>query len=283
MQFQLGNLKTEIAGGPYKLKPEGYFGIKMAAEVRAGCGIDIPIRDYCVPEEGTFKRGLVLGIMAVSLGQKLYVGCFGGIGRTGLYMAGLAKVMAEYRKKMHRPTFDPILYVRRQYLAKAVETPQQEAFINTLDVQPIVDWWHYTQRVMTFAKPLPGVDPVYDWNEEVPNEFLEIARAQAALPAPARPTLDEVLERSVPTGVITHQLPRLAPEEMEPCEECGLPALYDPEYSICDECLDKALIEAEAQLPEPVSLEERVTDLENALAALVSTDVRYVPWWKFWK
>ena len=73
-------------------------------------------------------------------GGQLHVGCFGGTGRTGLYLAGMAKVMPEYRRKMHRPQFDPVLYVRKQYLSHSVETLEQKEFIRDLDVSDIVSW-----------------------------------------------------------------------------------------------------------------------------------------------
>lgn len=165
MLFQLGTLRTNIAGGPYARKsqhPEYNVGVKMNVESKLPCEIDIPTRDFDVPSVAVFKRGLVQGIMAIAAGNRLYVGCMGGIGRTGLYLAGMAKVMAEYKRKMHRPTFDPILYVRQQFIPHAVETKQQEQYIADLDVSAIVEWWHYTQRVMQF-------DPSY---EEMEREHL---------------------------------------------------------------------------------------------------------------
>jgi len=148
MSFQLGHLKSKIWGGPYLSKPDTHEGVKMALEIDKPCTVDIPTRDFQVPDETTFKQGLVKGIMLIACGKKLYVGCMGGVGRTGLYMAGLAKVMSEYRKTMHRPGFDPILYVRTKYVSHAIETQEQQDFINTLDVDDIVDWWFGTQRML---------------------------------------------------------------------------------------------------------------------------------------
>ncbi len=151
MPFQLGTLKSQIAGGPYSLKPHGYVGVKMAAESHLPCEINVPTVDFEVPEVAMFKRGLMKGIMAIASGSQIYVGCMGGIGRTGLYMAGMAKVMSEYRKKLHRPQFDPVLYVRGEYLPHAVETSEQKQFIADLNVDSIVDWWHTTQRELMFC------------------------------------------------------------------------------------------------------------------------------------
>jgi hypothetical protein len=153
MLFQLGALRTHIYCGRFHDTRSlfGYATVKMAAEIEMPCTIDIPTKDFGVPDVVTFKRGLVKGISAIQLGLPLYVGCWGGIGRTGLYLAGMAKVMAGYREKMHRTRLDPLLYVRNQYMEDAVETRKQEQFILDLDVTDIVDWWHGTQRLMNFA------------------------------------------------------------------------------------------------------------------------------------
>jgi len=55
-------------------------------------------------------------------GQDVEVGCRGGHGRTGTALACLA-VLAGH------PARDAVAWVRSSYCAKAVETPEQEAFI----------------------------------------------------------------------------------------------------------------------------------------------------------
>ena len=49
----------------------------------------------------------------------------GGIGRTGLFLAALAKLSGEK---------DPVAYVRKHYMPHAVETQQQQDFIKNLKV-----------------------------------------------------------------------------------------------------------------------------------------------------
>jgi len=166
MGFQLGMLKTSIVGGPYRNKPADYIGVKMAKEIPLPCFVDVPTVDFSVPDVAEFKRGLMQAIMAMTTGKPLYVGCMGGIGRTGLFLAGLAKIQIEYRKFQHRAGRgeDPVLYVRDQYIPHAVETKQQQEYIKNLDVSDIVRWWSQTQPLMykvnsrmdqTQATPIP--------------------------------------------------------------------------------------------------------------------------------
>jgi protein-tyrosine phosphatase len=58
-------------------------------------------------------------------GQDIEIGCLGGHGRTGTALACLAVLTGH-------PALDAAAWVRSSYCAKAVETPQQEAFIAAL-------------------------------------------------------------------------------------------------------------------------------------------------------
>ena len=55
-------------------------------------------------------------------GQRVEIGCLGGHGRTGTALACLA-VMSGH------PAADAVDWIRATYCAKAVETPEQEAFV----------------------------------------------------------------------------------------------------------------------------------------------------------
>jgi len=57
----------------------------------------------------------------VKLGRKVHVGCIGGHGRTGMFLAALVAEMAVDP--------DPIAYVRKHYCQKAVETREQVRFL----------------------------------------------------------------------------------------------------------------------------------------------------------
>ena len=147
LKIRIGRLvNSRVYGGPYRDKPPEMVGVKMAVEVDRPCKVDIPVRDFSVPGEADFLKGLHHGVLLMAGGSRLYVGCMGGKGRTGLYLAGLAKVMSEYRITMKRPGLDPVQYVRENYYSHAVETSEQEAFIDGLDVWGIIDWVRSTQE-----------------------------------------------------------------------------------------------------------------------------------------
>ena len=139
--LRLGNIKADLKGGPYRNKPANYYGIKMAEEINADCVINIPTRDFDVPDTGRLIAGLYCGITLAQQQAPIWVGCMGGIGRTGLYFAALAKVMARYQKLMkHKVTIDPVLYVRDMYLSHAVETKQQKDWVANLNIDAVADW-----------------------------------------------------------------------------------------------------------------------------------------------
>ena len=109
-----------VAGGPYMAKPAGYIGVKMAKEINAPCEVSIPTADFNVPDPKLMARGLDEAVNRILLGQPLYVGCMGGIGRTGLFLAILAKAFG---------VKDPVRYVRANYIPHAVETTQQMRYV----------------------------------------------------------------------------------------------------------------------------------------------------------
>lgn len=126
--YKLGLRKVKMYGGPYKQRPSGTFGVKMAAEINTACDANIPTKDFSVPNTEDLLKGLERGLWALSMGMDVYVGCMGGIGRTGLYMAAMAKVLG---------LPDPIDHVREHYNEHAVETTEQARFIELLDVRSL--------------------------------------------------------------------------------------------------------------------------------------------------
>jgi hypothetical protein len=131
-------LSTELYGGPYREKPVNPLpdgpasswkpivrGIKMAAEITAPYAVNCPTADYGTPDVAVFKRALLDGFRLLADGELVYVGCMGGIGRTGLYMAGMAKLLGQPRY---------VRFVRRHYKPHAVETAGQQKFLKKLDL-----------------------------------------------------------------------------------------------------------------------------------------------------
>lgn len=119
----------QVHGGPYRQRPEGHFGVKMAAEIKAPCDVSIPTEDYSVPDVKALSDGLTqtLKFMAQNRKAPVYVGCMGGIGRTGLFMAVMAKAFG---------VDAPVPYVRQFYYGHAVETQEQREFVEAFQITP---------------------------------------------------------------------------------------------------------------------------------------------------
>jgi hypothetical protein len=159
MPLTIGRLiNTEVFGGPFRKIPEYMFGVKMAVEISQHCDVNVPTRDFDVPKISDLQKGIVQALMAVMNGEQVYVGCMGGIGRTGLFLAALAKVQIEYRRAKHRKGRgdDPVLYVRQHFIPHAVETQQQKDYIDNFDVSDIVEWLNATQRAMGMGGLTPA-------------------------------------------------------------------------------------------------------------------------------
>ena len=167
MPLRIGNLiHTKVYGGPYSLvDADKDFGVKLAPEVaQPYYDVLVPIKDYGVPTEQEFRKGLFrtlghLVFRSKTAVGRVYVGCAGGRGRTGLFLAGLAKVMSEYRGVKHRPKFDAVEYVRENYLLQAVETKEQEDCIAQLDVSDLVQWCCVTSKMLLGSKAVGAIAP----------------------------------------------------------------------------------------------------------------------------
>jgi len=120
-----------VFGGPYMNRPHGTIGLKMAVEIQARCDINVPTEDYSVPKDEDALKGLEAAVHDILHGLPVYVGCLGGIGRTGLMLALIAKAWG---------VKDPVAYVREHYYPHAVETKEQQAFIRDFEVPPRLRW-----------------------------------------------------------------------------------------------------------------------------------------------
>ncbi len=83
-------------------------------------GVDIyfKIRDMGVPESlEDFKKLISFTANEMKKGNSVYVGCIGGHGRTGLFLAALTKFMTGDK--------DAVTTVRKNYCHKAVESTEQ--------------------------------------------------------------------------------------------------------------------------------------------------------------
>jgi hypothetical protein len=81
----------------------------------------LPIKDYSVPDPVPAYRALERFLNQAIEDGEVFVGCAGGIGRTGLIMALCAKAAGDP---------NPIKTVRAQYKSHAVETMEQNGFVS---------------------------------------------------------------------------------------------------------------------------------------------------------
>lgn len=135
-----GFQKFEIVGGPYDAYPgrDYAFGVCVRAERVPSNGYDVhlPIHDFSVPQDDAdVVLALKNTLHAALTGRTVYVGCMGGWGRTGLFMALLAKAAG---------IENPVEYVRSNYTPRAVETKGQLDFVEKFDVSRVRRWlfWH---------------------------------------------------------------------------------------------------------------------------------------------
>jgi hypothetical protein len=154
----LGSLKLptrwgkyyRVYGGPFIEAPGHSVSIKMAKEINLPCSISIPTRDFSTPLLGDLDIGLEAAVEALIDGKPVYVGCMAGRGRTGLFLAVLAKAFG---------IPDPVEYVRRTYYAHAVETAEQYDFVTSYQVPPTVLWRIRWAKFLTMFRLKKALSP----------------------------------------------------------------------------------------------------------------------------
>jgi len=107
-------------------------------------GVDIyfKVADMGVPEDlSEFKNLLSYTATAMKKGKSVYVGCIGGHGRTGLFLAALTQVMIGDK--------DSITTVRENYCVKAVESTKQ------------INWLHKHFGIKKVKESKPSLSSVW--------------------------------------------------------------------------------------------------------------------------
>lgn len=120
-----------LFGGPYRQRPANMVGVKMAVEIDRPYDINVPTRDYSVPAIKDVDAGLIGMLEYLLQGREIYVGCMGGIGRTGLMLAIAAKAFG---------VPDPIAHVRATFNVHAVETGEQKEYVEKYKIPRRVKW-----------------------------------------------------------------------------------------------------------------------------------------------
>ncbi|MDH5184908.1 MAG: hypothetical protein OEX12_13580 [Gammaproteobacteria bacterium] len=123
-----------------------------------GVEVYFPIKDMRVPDNmAEFTQLLDWLESRILNGQKVYMGCIGGHGRTGLVMAALVTQMTGDK--------DSINYVRNNYCKKAVESDEQINWLHThfgiKKAEPTKQAFHQTKKQASmnfdkYTKPKAG-------------------------------------------------------------------------------------------------------------------------------
>jgi len=147
IQLNINNNSVTVMGGAYLKKPRGVAGVKLAEEIDAPCKIDLPIADFSVPNVRDTQTALAKSIAVLNKHRQIYVGCMGGFGRTGIFLALLTKFAGEQEvlrvcRNGWRPKQEalskcdnPVEWVRANYVPNAVETPEQHQFVKDFDLR----------------------------------------------------------------------------------------------------------------------------------------------------
>ncbi len=114
-----------LYGGPFydvvDIDDPAVCKVKMAVEIRQSYDISIPTKDFSTPLVLDMRLGIIDALEALSEGKTLYVGCMGGIGRTGLFIGILAKTLG---------IKNPVEWTREHFKSHAIETDKQVEYVN---------------------------------------------------------------------------------------------------------------------------------------------------------
>jgi hypothetical protein len=123
LRLFVGRKFYTVWGGPFRQKPDVFFGVKLAPEIKdlvPIADVELPIRDFTCPTAEQVDKALPAILDLILSRKPVYIGCMGGKGRTGLVLAILAKVFG---------STSPVEFVRATYYPHAVETAEQYAFV----------------------------------------------------------------------------------------------------------------------------------------------------------
>ena len=103
-------------------------------------------RGDSVSEMRAAVEATIIEVIRLSLaGKRVWVGCMGGYGRTGLFLAVLAKACG---------VPNPVEFVRENYHESAVETTRQRIYVRDFDVSGIQSWLTRHAWSLRWSRPL---------------------------------------------------------------------------------------------------------------------------------
>lgn len=176
--FSLGTIHGRLFGGPFhEFTPRRrIFSVCMKVEP-AACDIQCPTEDFSVPTVSDMNSALKASITALSNGNDIFVGCAGGLGRTGIFMSCMVRVMQECGETLG-PYKDAISYVRGHYDARAVETAAQEDWVNKFPVAEAVKHAKSMQSV-PIADLLRARETIHRLDQDMQELFVRLRKLEA--------------------------------------------------------------------------------------------------------
>ncbi len=122
LDLRMGLVTRRVWAGPFMYAPEKVPKVKLAPEVQGAADLYLPIRDFSIPaSKPEVDRVLWEVLNLLARNKPVYVGCRGGLGRTGLFLSLLAKATG---------VKDAAAFVRAGYCDDAVETHFQERYVS---------------------------------------------------------------------------------------------------------------------------------------------------------
>ncbi len=129
-----------IFAGPFSNAPmDGMKNINLQAEQPEGDApihYRLPIKDFSIPEirPTVFALAWIIFQM-VALERFVYIGCMGGVGRTGMILALLIKLITDVT------AMNAIVHLRARYIEHAVETDEQIKFVSEFPMTTLRLWF----------------------------------------------------------------------------------------------------------------------------------------------
>jgi hypothetical protein len=149
-----------IHGGPFRNAPEGMFGVCLLEKGNGLLDKDdfhLPIDDFSVPHDRIMvEKALQALFRKAMVGQEVWIGCMGGFGRTGLVMALAAKAYG---------VPNPVVFVRENYNARAVETTEQEEYVRNFDMTTLQSWLFWESVWSLPRRIYQSWEPIFPWSQ----------------------------------------------------------------------------------------------------------------------
>lgn len=127
--FLPGDKMAYVMAGPTRELPDGYKLIRCAKEIPVDperVAFDVSTLDFAPFDDDTIRSSLPDIIQALERGDRLYVGCMGGTGRTGTMLG----IIAAQHPAM--TGLDAFKYIRAIYKSGAIETEEQKLQVERL-------------------------------------------------------------------------------------------------------------------------------------------------------